>query len=138
MTFEQGERMFFARAAADAGYLLAAIDGALMNADVDELPVTTLSAESGEVSGVENGVPRHSIMDQIIESRRRAVIEVVCEKGDYCGFRKRHKDTIDVMIAVSDALLSSAVRFPLPVTMIAAYCVRSLMLDKLCGCGPDA
>lgn len=139
MTGTASDRAFFEQASKDPAFLLSSIDEALMRADVEDLPIVTLSGtgEEAAVSSVEAGVPRHRVIDQIVENKRSLIVALICDKGCYCDFKRRHKDTIDIMAAVMDSMLSGALRFPVPLTMIAAYCVRSLTLDRLCGCPQD-
>lgn len=127
---------FLLRATEDPEFLLDTIDRELGACDPAELPMVTLSAEDallGRYRSVENGKPRHAVMEALLNIHDDWIL-AVCVSSDYCARKTRHSETLNVIKAVIDSLLSAATKLPLPVATISAYCVQSLYLDRACKC----
>lgn len=128
---------FFDRALRDPGYLLDTIDRQLAAASLEDLPITTLSGQpDGEkpYRSVEDDIPHHRVMDAIVARQANALSALICVKLRYCEAKTKHGDTVSLINTVCDSLLSAALTFPIPLATVAAYCVQSLMLDRLCKC----
>jgi hypothetical protein len=52
----------------------------------------------------------------------------------YCELKARYGETINLVKAVFDGWISAVTAFPIPAATVAAYCVQSLFLDRLCQC----
>lgn len=129
---------FFARAAADPEFLLAKLDADLADVDVEELPIVTLSSdEAGEgYRSVRDGRPRHLVVEAILLGQSDRIHEALCVRAGYCAGKVRHRDTVTLMVTVCDAVLSAAIKLPIPAASVSAYCVQSLFLDRFCDCAP--
>lgn len=116
--------------------LLDAIDAALEAASPSELPLVDLAPDEAEepYRSVEDGRPRHRVVDLLLVRNKSAFAEFACVKLDYCNQRKRHTATIDLVKGVSDGLISAALQLPIPAMTLSVYCVQSLFLDRLCNC----
>jgi len=116
--------------------LLDAIDAALEAALPSELPLVDLAPdEAGEpYRSIEDGRPRHRIVDILLMRNKSGFSEFACVKFDYCNQKKRHARTIDLVKAMSDGLISAALQLPIPAMTLSVYCVQSLFLDRLCNC----
>jgi hypothetical protein len=123
---------FFERVHADPSVLLDAIDEGLASVDPLDLPMVVLGDKPARA--VKTGRPFHAIMDAMLAGRVAELRVVVCDVGQYCAQSRKYKNTIDLMKAVNDSLVSSAFHVPLPIATVAAYCVQSLFLDRLCAC----
>lgn len=121
--------------------LLDDIDVGLESLSVEELP---LSVQSGSEKpkeryrSVTNGRPYHAVFNSLLERSATQIRTTICVKCGYCELKLKHADTISLIKAVGDGWLSISVMFPLPVATIAAYCVQSLFLDRICDCASRA
>ena len=120
--------------------LLDALDKALETADPADLPLVDLAAEDDEAlpyREVVDGRPRHRVVEVLLIRHREWLVQAICRDLDYCAWRKRHAPTIEVAKAVCDSLLSAALNVPIPATTLSAYCLQSLLLDRICECSAD-
>ena len=118
-------------------HLLDDIDDALEQLAIEDLPLTYMSGDdekSSSYRGIKDGRPFHSIIDAILLKIEPNIKEVFCKKLHYCELKKNHSATIDVAKAVFDGLIAAAVTFPIPIATVSAYCVQSLLLDRVCEC----
>ena len=125
------------RYVSNADLLLDEIDRELENVPLEELPLGIMSGNKegeGKYREVEEGRPKHRILEAMLDGVSSQLRAACCVHGKYCVFKKAHRDTIDVVKAVIDGLVSAAFVFPIPVATVAAYCVQSLFLDRLCQC----
>lgn len=114
--------------------LLDDIDSALEALPVEELPLTSLDPNMKEgYREVSNNRPRHLILDAILSSKE-GLAEFCCRRGRYCELKAKYGETINLAKALIDTWATLAITFPMPVGTVAAYCVQSLFLDRLCNC----
>lgn len=118
----------------DPQQLLQDIDSELDLIPLEDFPLLPQDGEEPMVREVRNGRPKHTVMELVLERSMLSLREVCCDKFGYCFRRKKHEDTVQLIQAVADTLISAYVKFPIPVAMIASYCVLSLFLDRICDC----
>ena len=125
----------------NANLLLDTIDRQLENVPLEELPLGIMSGNKEGESGyrdMRNGRPVHRVLDAMLNSVSSQLRNACCVRAGYCGFKKTHRDAIDVVKAVLDGLLSAAFVFPIPAATVAVYCVQSFFLDRLCQCDAES
>lgn len=118
----------------DPQELLRDIDLELEQIDMDDFPLLPLDGGVPNENEVRDGRPRHTVVELLLDRSKQALREACCDKLDYCSIRQKHGDTVQLIQAVADSLISAYVKFPLPIAMIASYCVLSLFLDRICDC----
>lgn len=77
-----------------------------------------------------------------IEKYRAQICAAVCVQFQYCKRRREKQfETEGVMLAlaVADSILTALTSFPLPVTSVSVYLVKTRLLDQWCQCdtSPD-
>jgi hypothetical protein len=130
------DKEFLRRAIIDPEFLLDRIDIQLAAADPADLPMVVLSADdamSGRYRSVEEGRPRHAVLEALL-NLHGDLIEGLCARIDYCARKKRHAESLNMIKAVVDGLISASIQLPLPMATVGAYCVQSLYLDRVCEC----
>ena len=118
----------------DPNVLLDDIDAALDSLPVEELPLVGLDPSVKEgYREVSNNRPRHLILEAMLNSKE-SLADFCCRRGRYCELKVKHGETINLAKALIDTWATLAITFPMPVGTVAAYCVQSLFLDRLCNC----
>lgn len=120
---------------ANPNFLLNEIDVQLEQVDFDLIPIVALdgSTENQPRVSVENN-PFHPVLESVLEPTKGSIHEVCCQRLEYCRIRREHEETVSLIKSVGDSLISAGLMLPLPVLTIAAYCVMSLYLDRICDC----
>ena len=118
----------------DPQQLLLDIDKQLEQVAVEDLPLLPLDGEETIEREVRDGRPKHTVVELLLSRSKQTLLDACCVKLGYCSMRKKHGDTVQLIQAVADGLISAYVKFPIPVGSIASYCVLSLFLDRLCEC----
>lgn len=121
-------------------HLLDQIDEDLDSLSFEDLPQISLSTTTGGPGDmppyreIEDGVPKHRILDAILTPFSDRIHLVCCEQMNYCKAKDDYADSLNLCKAVIDGFASSALVFPLPAATVAAYCVQTLLLDRICKC----
>jgi hypothetical protein len=118
----------------DPHQLLNDIDLQLDEVPVEDLPLFALDKDQAIEREVLNGHPKHSVMDIMLSRSKAKFVDVCCTQFGYCAARKKYSDTVSLIQAVGDTLLTAYISFPVPIVTVASYCVLSLFLDKACDC----
>ncbi len=118
----------------DPNLLLDDIDTALDSLPVEQLPLTALDPDVKEgYREVTDNRPRHLILEAILYSKQ-SLVDFCCQQGRYCELKVKYGETINLAKALIDTWVTLAITFPIPIGTVAAYCVQSLFLDRLCDC----
>jgi hypothetical protein len=118
----------------DPHQLLKDIDLQLEEVAVEDLPLLALDKDQPIEIEVLDGQPKHSVMDIMLNRSKEKVLNICCNQFGYCSARKKYSDTVSLIQAVGDTLVSAYISFPVPIVTVASYCVLSLFLDSACDC----
>ncbi|MBO9468456.1 hypothetical protein J7443_24750 [Tropicibacter sp. R15_0] len=120
----------------DYDAMLQHVEKELEDVDVDELPIGVLSGDDDDINKprIEDGRPRHPLLEKLLSFHDDKLRKAVCEQIDYCQLKKKNQSEITLCSVVFDALTTSGLGLPLPIATISVYCVTSLYLDRMCKC----
>lgn len=118
----------------DPNQLLNDIDLQLEEIAIEDLPMITLDGDQEFKREVSDGQPKHSVMESILVQSKQKLRNDFCDQFGYCNAREKHADTVGLIQAVGDSLISVNIGFPIPIVTVASYCVLSLFLDRACNC----
>ena len=75
-------------------------------------------------------------IDKRIAGIKDVLYRKICVDFNYCEKRRNKEfqtEGFNLGLAVSDALLSAATGFPLPIALVSAYLIKNHFFDELCG-----
>ena len=117
--------------------LLDTLDADLSGLDPEIIPLIAMddSEEAeGPYRGVTEGRAFHRVIDRWIGQYSENAHLAICKQFGYCHQAKRHKDTIELVRALIDVVLSTYAHIPIPAAHLSCYLVQSQGLDRLCRC----
>jgi hypothetical protein len=118
----------------DPNRLLLDIDLQLEQVAIEDLPMIALAGGQQIEREVNNGQPKHSMMEALLVRSQGKLLAACCDQFGYCKVREKYSDTVSLVQAVGDSLLSAYISFPIPLITVASYCVLSMFLDRICDC----